>query len=160
MSADSGLIVAAHVCDDNQDRQQLAPTVAAIPATVGPIHTVIADTGYDNHQQIVAVEQTHGATVYVPPQQPFERDDRVRKRKRTARMAERAARSERVRSAAGQALMRLRRCVVEPVFGTLRAAWHFRRFQLRGLAGVNSEWTLLCTAYNLRKLHRWRLAQA
>ena len=28
----------------------------------------------------------------------------------------------------------------------------FRRFLLRGLDKVNSEWSLICTAHNLRKL--------
>lgn len=160
VSADSGLIVAAQVCDDNQDRQQLAPTVAAIPEAAGPVRTVVADTGYDNHQQVVSIEQTYGATVYVPPQPPFERTKRFAKPHREARVAERQARGLRVSSALGQGLMRLRRCVIEPVFGTLKSSWRFTRFHLRGLAGVNSEWTLLCTAYNLRKLHRWRLAHA
>ena len=156
VSADSGLIVSAHVCDDNHDRQQLVPTVAAIPAVAGAINTVIADTGYDNHEQVKAVE-ARGATVFVPPQPPYQCHTRQSKT-RSAITAERTTRLERVRSPEGQVMMRLRRCVVEPIFGTLKAGWRFTRFQLRGLAGVNSEWTLLCVAYNLRKLHRWRLA--
>ena len=28
------------------------------------------------------------------------------------------------------------------------------RFRLRGLAGARLEWTLACTAHNLRRLHR------
>jgi transposase len=153
-SAESGLIVAAHVCTDNQDRRQLLPTVEAIPAAAGRAHTIVADTGYDSHTQVMAVEQASQATVYVPPQLPVE----VTTRQSHARgivSAERAVRLNRVRSPQGQALMRLRRILVEPIFGTLKSARGFGRFHLRGLVGVNAEWTLLCTAYNVRRLHRW-----
>lgn len=159
VSAESGLIVAAHVCEDNQDRHQLAPTVAAIPPAAGRIKRVVADTGYDNHEQVLAVHEACGATVYVPPQLPLE----CRTKQSKARQAvtkERKQRYARVRSSIGRKLMRLRRCLVEPVFGTLKAGWRFTRFHLRGLVQVNSEWTLLCAAYNLRKLHRWCLAIA
>ncbi|MCX8092299.1 MAG: transposase, partial [Verrucomicrobiae bacterium] len=30
----------------------------------------------------------------------------------------------------------------------------FRQFLLRGLKKVRGEWTLVCLAYNLRRLHR------
>jgi hypothetical protein len=64
----------------------------------------------------------------------------------------------RLRTEAGQALYRLRQQTVEPVFGIIKAAMGFRRFQLRGQAGVALEWTLVCVAYNLRRLHRLQLA--
>lgn len=158
VSADSGLIVGAHVCDNSHDRHQLARTVAAIPEVAGVIKTVVADTGYDNHEQVKAVE-SRGAAVFVPPQPPYKCHAR-QSHSRSAITMERTERLQRVRSPEGQALMRLRRCVIEPIFGTLKASWRFTRFNLRGLAGVNAEWTLLCVAYNLRKLHRWRLANA
>lgn len=41
---------------------------------------------------------------------------------------------------------------IEPVFGNVKSNLGFRRFQLRGLAGVTSEWRLICTVHNLLKL--------
>lgn len=159
VSAESGLIVAAHVTTDNQDRGQLVPTLQAIPTVAGRPHTVVADTGYDNHAQIRTVEQSGGAAVFIPPQLPVETTVR-QTHARAARSAERQRRWQRVRSDSGQALMRLRRTLVEPIFGTLKSARGFIRFQLRGLRGVNLEWTLLCTAFNLRRLQGWLARRA
>jgi len=47
---------------------------------------------------------------------------------------------------------RLRKQVVEPVFGQIKQAMGFRQFLLRDLAKVKAEWQLVCTAHNLRKL--------
>jgi transposase len=49
---------------------------------------------------------------------------------------------------------RLRKQVVEPVFGQVKEGRGFRRFSLRGLAKVPHEWALICTAHNLLKLTR------
>jgi IS5 family transposase len=43
---------------------------------------------------------------------------------------------------------------VEPVFGQIKQAMGFRQFLLRGLAKVQAEWSLVCTAHNLLKLTR------
>ena len=46
----------------------------------------------------------------------------------------------------------LRKQTVEPVFGILKSVLGFRQFLLRGLEKVNGEWSLLCLAYNLKRL--------
>jgi hypothetical protein len=44
---------------------------------------------------------------------------------------------------------------VEPGFGTAsKLGLGFRQFRLRGQAKVALEWTLVCLAYNLKRLHR------
>ena len=47
---------------------------------------------------------------------------------------------------------RLRKQTVEPVIGQIKQARGFRQFLLRGLAKVQAEWALLCTAHNMLKL--------
>ena len=49
---------------------------------------------------------------------------------------------------------RLRKQVVEPVFGQIKQARGFRQFLLRGVEKVRAEWALVCTAHNLTKLAR------
>ena len=49
-------------------------------------------------------------------------------------------------------LYRKRSVSIEPVFGNIKANLGFRRFALRGHAGVHSEWRLICTIHNLLKL--------
>jgi Transposase DDE domain len=58
----------------------------------------------------------------------------------------------------GRALYRMRKAVVEPVFGLIKEQQGFRRFLLCGLANVRAEWKLICASHNLLKLYRcgWR----
>ena len=50
---------------------------------------------------------------------------------------------------------KLRKQLVEPVFGIIKEQQGARRFLLRGLANVSAEWTALATAFNLRTL--WKV---
>ncbi|HLF78108.1 MAG TPA: transposase, partial [Dehalococcoidia bacterium] len=59
---------------------------------------------------------------------------------------------ERLFSQAGKQTYKLRKQTVEPVFGQIKAARNFRQFLRRGLAAVQAEWALVCTAHNLLKL--------
>ena len=47
---------------------------------------------------------------------------------------------------------RLRKQIVEAVFGQIKQARGFRQFLLRGLENVSAEWAMICTAHNLVKL--------
>jgi hypothetical protein len=47
---------------------------------------------------------------------------------------------------------RLRKQIVEPVFGQIKYARDFRQFLLRGLEQVRGEWARICAAHNLLKL--------
>ena len=52
---------------------------------------------------------------------------------------------------------KLRKQLVEPVFGIIKEQQGARRFLLRGFANVSAEWTALATAFNLRTLWKvWR----
>lgn len=64
-----------------------------------------------------------------------------------------------LRTTAGQAIYKLRQQSVEPVFGIIKSVPGFRRFRLRGRAQVALEWTLVCVAYNLKRLHRLSAGQ-
>lgn len=52
----------------------------------------------------------------------------------------------------GTALRKQRSIDVETVFGHIKQDWGFRRFLLRGLEKVKTEWGLLCIAHNFAKL--------
>lgn len=57
-----------------------------------------------------------------------------------------------LRTPEGRAVYKMRKAVVEPVFGQIKEARGFRRFLLRGLAQVEAEWKLICATHNLLKL--------
>jgi len=60
-----------------------------------------------------------------------------------------------VRMERGRAVYGLRKGLVEPVFGQIKAARGFRRFSLRGLEKVRKEGRLVCLTHNLLKLWRY-----
>jgi IS5 family transposase len=53
---------------------------------------------------------------------------------------------------AGRAVYALRKQSVEPVFGIIKSVMGFRQFLLRGLDNVRNEWTLVCMAWNLKRM--------
>ena len=52
----------------------------------------------------------------------------------------------------GRSLYVRRKCTVEPVFGIIKNVMRFRQFNLRGLANVQGEWTLVTLAWNVKRL--------
>lgn len=56
---------------------------------------------------------------------------------------------ERMRGEAARNRYRLRRQTVEPRIGQIKSSLGLRRFMRRGLAAVQTEWALVCTAVNL-----------
>ena len=42
---------------------------------------------------------------------------------------------------------------MEPVIGIIKEVLGFRQFSLRGVAGAAGEWSLVCLAFNLKRLH-------
>lgn len=167
VETESRLIVAARVTDAPNDKEQLAPTLHAVPTPVREqVGAVLVDNGFYSAAAVAAVEANGGPTVYAA----------VEKTGHHRRVADLEQRPEpppppagagpveqmrhRLQTTAGRALYRLRQQTVEPVFGIIKEALGFRRFSLRGLAGAEMEWTLVCLAYNLRRLHRLSLTTA
>jgi len=65
--------------------------------------------------------------------------------------------SHRLKTKAGRALYALRKQTVEPVVGIIKSVMGFRQFLLRGLDNVKNEWTLVCLAWNLKRMAVLRL---
>ena len=164
VEVDSRLIVGARVCQAPNDKQELVPTLATVAPVAGPVANVLADNGFYSAAAVQQVEQTAagtppGTTVYAPL-------DKTSHHRSVADLEQQpvpeppAAGAKvgdvmryRLKTAAGKALYKLRQQTVEPVFGILKAAMGFRQFLMRGPVKVATEWTLVCLAYNLRRLH-------
>ncbi|MCB9663787.1 MAG: transposase [Alphaproteobacteria bacterium] len=66
--------------------------------------------------------------------------------------------TEKLRTAEGWAIYRLRKTTLEPVFGQIKEARALRWLLLCGMEKVRDEWALVCTALNLLKLCRYEPA--
>lgn len=51
--------------------------------------------------------------------------------------------------------MRKRKHIIEPIFGWSKEGMGLRRWTVRGTDKVRTQWVLLCTAMNLRRLHKF-----
>jgi hypothetical protein len=60
-----------------------------------------------------------------------------------------------LRTDAGRALYRMRKAIVEPVFGQIKAVRGIRRFVVRGLANVRAEFLFIALTHNVLKLFRF-----
>lgn len=65
---------------------------------------------------------------------------------------------QRLSSKEGRDIYRKRKQTVEPVFGIIKEVMGFRRFSLRGEKQIDEEWSLVCLAYNLKRLFNLSLA--
>lgn len=151
------LIVGGHLTDAPNDKQQLAPGLASISPAAGKIRGVLVDSGYYSEEAVKAAEEG-GLTVHAAQKrQPHGRSVAdLEQRPDPPAPPEDAAFSEimahRLATAAGRKLYALRKQTVEPAFGIIKEAMGFRRFTLRGLQKADLEWTLVRTAYNLKRL--------
>jgi hypothetical protein len=67
----------------------------------------------------------------------------------------REAMEHKLRTEAGRSIYKMRKAIVEPVFGQIKERRGFRRFSFRGLRSVGLEWELICLTGNLLKLFRF-----
>ncbi len=153
------VIIAADVTNEEVDKRQLVPMVEQIEAGLGSAPTaLLADTGYWAEEAITHPKVAELNT-YVPPdrKRPGEELGKTSPRSETAMRMR-----EKVWSAEGEAIYKLRQQTVEPVFGQIKEGRGLRRFLRRSLEAVKSEWLLICLGHNLLKLyrHEQRLAAA
>jgi len=161
VEVESRLIVGERVSQSPNDKQELGPTLAAIPTAAGTVAAALVDSGFFSAAAVQQIEHSKaGLTIYAAMEKTGHHRSvaDLEKRPDPASPAADASLAEvmrhRLRTTAGKALYKLRQQTVEPVFGILKAVLGFRQFHLRGRAKVSLEWTLVCLAYNLKRLHR------
>jgi transposase len=169
VDVESRLIVGERVSQSPTDKQQLVPTLAAIPAEAGKVGTALVDSGFFGEDAVQQVERTEdgvptGTLVYAAVEKTghHRRVSDLEKQPEPVAPAADASRTEvmrhRLRTRAGKALYKLRQQTVEPVFGIIKSVLDFRQFHMRGWEKVSLEWTLVCLAYNFKRLHRLQFA--
>ena len=142
-------VIVAHTLTTNaSDQGQLEPLVDAIKANTGrKPRELSADTGYCSEANLEALEQRHIRAYIATGRQKHADGGEDKKRGPRAEAMRR-----RLRRAGHRSRYRLRKQIVEPVFGQIKQARGFRQFLLRGAENVKGEWAMLCTAHNLLKL--------
>ena len=142
------IIVAQSLTDNASDQKELVALVDAIKANTGrKPREVSADSGYCSEANLEALEQRR-IRGYVATGRQKKADGGENKKQGPQAEAMR----QRLRRGGHRSRYRLRKQIVEPVFGQIKQARGFRQFLMRGIEKTRAEWTLLCTVHNILKL--------
>lgn len=155
---DTLLVVVPQVTQAANDKQHVVPMLErlqALPAGLNQPEQCLADTGYFSADNVAACEQAG-----IEPLIAVKRDhhhphwgERFREPEELPANPTPVQRmTHRLQTGAGRAAYALRKQRVEPVFGIIKSVMGFRQFLTRGLENVQGEWTLVCLAWNLKRM--------
>ena len=154
-------IVAARVTQNAHDVHALLPMVEEVERRCRRRpDRVLADSGFYSNQNVSQLT-ARGMDVYVPDANlAGELKDRAPVGTSLGRMTASSphllAMRQKLRTPEGQQCYRQRKMMVEPVFGVLKEQRAMRKFRLRSLEKVNTEWTWAALAFNLGRLYAQR----
>lgn len=144
------IIVATEVYAAQNDVQFLDEMLAQIRANTGrQARELSADFGYLSEANLRACARRHVEPYIATGRLRHDDGQTAAPRAQGPRVV---AMHQRLVRAGRRSRYRLRKQIVEPVFGQIKAAMGFAAFLLRGLHNVRGEWRLVATAHNLRKL--------
>jgi transposase len=146
------IVISQRVQTSPADCKALKPLLAAARAVLrkNP-KEVSADAGYCTNANLAHLARRRINGFLAPGRARHSQKNAAGRRawKRGSRVAMMATKLKR---AGRRSRYRLRKQIVEPVFGQIKQARGYRQFLLRGLEKVRGEWAMICTAHNLLKL--------
>jgi hypothetical protein len=150
VDGEAQIIVAHGLVASTSDQDQLVTLIDGIKASLGrQPKEASADAGYCSEANLAALRQRRIAAYIATGRAKHPGQG---KRNLTGRLT-RAMRLK-LRRAGRRSRYRLRKQIVEPVFGQIKQARGFRQFLLRGIEKVTLEWAMICTAHNITKIAR------
>ena len=152
VDAQEQIIVAHTLSNNGNDQAQLAPLLDATKANLGRNpDEVSADAGYCSAANLRTLIRRRIKGYIATGRQKH--GTKSATGKRSVKPGSLLARMNiRLKRGGHRSRYRLRKQVVEPVFGQIKQARGFRQFLLRGIDKVKAEWAMICTAHNIRKL--------
>jgi transposase len=154
------LIVEAHLTQNPNDKKEMEPALeelSQLPESLGTVTKIVADAGYYSDQNVKACEDkqiepfiaagrdghhpTLADRLETPPEPPADATPIQKMR-------------HKLRTESGKAVYKLRKQVIEPIFGVIKSIIGFRKFSRRGFQNAATEWKLICMCYNVKKLHK------
>ena len=158
VDATTMLVVATGVTQAPNDKEQVEPmleTLEAQTGTLGAVSCLIADTGFSSEKNIQACEAAQIEPMIAVAREEHHPDWRAR-HSEPAPLPDDAtpmqSMAHKLKTKTGRAVYALRKQTVEPVFGIIKSVMGFRQFSLRGLQKVSGEWSLVCLAWNVKRM--------
>ena len=152
VDAQEQIIVAHTLSNNGNDQAQLAPLLDATKANLGRNpDEASADAGYCSAANLRTLIRRRIKGYIATGRQKH--GTKSATGKRSVKPGSLLARMNiRLKRGGHRSRYRLRKQVVEPVFGQIKQARGFCQFLLRGIDKVKAEWAMICTAHNIRKL--------
>ena len=162
----SMLILGGYVTSHVNDKKELEQIVGSVSEEVRQVNTVSADSGFYSEKAVDAVERVNaegekeGPDVHcaVGKCKHGKKVEDLQKKppmgRPPANMSKKEKMIRKLKTKKGKGVYKKRMETVEPVFGIIKSVMGFRQFLLRGIENVNTEWALLRTAYNFKRLHK------
>ena len=146
------IIVAHTLTNSPSDQAQLAPLLDAIKANLGKNpDEASADAGYCSQANLrTLIRRRIEGYVATGRQEHGTKATTTKRKLKSGTLIART--STKLKRAGYRSRYRLRKQIVEPVFGQIKQARGFRQFLLRSIDKVKAEWAMICTAHNLLKL--------
>jgi transposase len=149
------VIVVASVTQEANDKKQLVPMLEQVKVLTGrPPQQATADAGYFSEKSVTDPKLKGIDLLVAPDRQKHGEEVPCGAGPPPAEAGVVEQMRHKLRTVEGRAVYKLRKAVVEPVFGQIKEQRGFRRFLLRGLAKVEAEWKMICATHNLLKLFR------
>jgi len=152
------LVVATGLTQAPNDKQQIEPMIKTLQEQaplLGEAKTLIADTGYCSERNIQACIEAKIEPLIALAREdhhPHWKDRFTEPAALGAGATPKQAMAHRLKTQAGREAYALRKQTVEPVFGIIKSVMGFRQFSLRGLRKVSGEWSLVCLAWNVKRM--------
>jgi len=150
------VVVAAAVTQAENDKQELVPMLQQVSVlTDCTPQQATADNGYFSEANVTDPRLEGIDLLVAPERQKHGKEGPVATGPPPAGAGVAELMRHKLRTPAGRAIYKMRKAVVEPVFGQIKEGRGFRRFLLRGLGKVEAEWKLICATHNLLKLFQF-----
>lgn len=155
VDGEAQIIVASAVTQQANDKQQLVPMLEQVEQNLSTMpEKVSADAGYFSEANVTD-SRLEGVDLHVPPdRQKHGEPVLVEAHEPSEIPSPKDQMRQKLKTDVGHSVYKMRKAIVEPVFGQIKEVRGFRRFSLRGLVKVAAEWDFVCLTHNLLKLFR------
>jgi len=158
------IIISAEVTQEENDMGQMHTMIEKAgkelldAGTEDKIGHALFDAGYCSENNLSSVSED-GPEILVATAKDWKRHKMLKERgcprgRIPKGLTKRELMERKLMTKRGQELYSKRKIIVEPPFGQMKEGQGFRRFMVRGIEAVTSEWRFMCASHNMLKL--WR----
>lgn len=148
------LVVGAYCNAHINDKKEFIPAIEAVPSELGEIKNAVADTGYFSEKNISDCQQKGIRALISTARDKHNTylDKLLNTNEEESTQARTPLDKMQQTLKEHSDIYKKRKYTVEPVFGIIKEVLGFRRFSLRGKVQTDGEWSLMCSAYNLKRM--------